>query len=69
MERITESEYQKACNDEPLNGTFLMFQFPGSWERLRLRREVAINKLRKSVENHEDTICLRKIINEECKQR
>ena len=46
MEGIAPCQHQEACYDKPLIGTISMFDFPGSRERLWLRRRIAIQKLR-----------------------
>jgi hypothetical protein len=69
MAGIAPCQHQEACYDKPLIGTISMFDFPGSRERLWLRRRIAIQKLRESVEQYGDTIYLREKINEKCRQR
>jgi hypothetical protein len=46
-----------------------MFQTPKSQQLLWLRKKIALQRLRESVEKEEGTIRLKEIINEESEQR
>jgi len=62
-------EHQETCYGESVIYMVPMFQTPKSQQLLWLRRKIALQRLRESVEKEEGTIRLKEIINEESEQR
>jgi hypothetical protein len=62
-------EHQETCYGGSVIYMVPMFQTPTSRQLLYLRRKIALQRLRESVEKEEGTIRLKEIINEEPDQR